>query len=205
MRIKGGAFYFLRLPNSGVDVDLPLIGYFPTTVRPDAGLAPDVSVRVTADDIARQSDPEMQPCAFSLRDGRFVRHSALRPDRSARFRSGSRTLRFRNQAIRSTPRLGHGVIRALVRFALDLVGAVVRFLLQPVGSGARGDLREWVGRLCHERVRSRVALSSHIVGDTFRLLPNCGRPLLRLGDDSIGLDLCLATRLVGRGIGARLE
>jgi hypothetical protein len=57
--INGGAFYFLRLPNSGVEVDLPLIGFFPPSNRPNAGLTPDVVVRVTPDDVARGRDPEV--------------------------------------------------------------------------------------------------------------------------------------------------
>ena len=57
--INGGAFYFLRLPNSGVEVDLPLIGFFPPNDQPDAGLTPDVAVRVTPEDIAEGRDPEV--------------------------------------------------------------------------------------------------------------------------------------------------
>ena len=57
--INGGAFYFLRLPNSRVEVDLPLIGYYAPTTRPNAGLAPDVLVRKTPADVARGRDPEM--------------------------------------------------------------------------------------------------------------------------------------------------
>ncbi|MGI4826630.1 MAG: S41 family peptidase [Janthinobacterium lividum] len=39
---NGGAFFFLRLPRSGIEIDLPLIGYFPVTVEPNEGLQPDV-------------------------------------------------------------------------------------------------------------------------------------------------------------------
>jgi hypothetical protein len=45
------------LPNSGVEVDLPLIGFFPPHDRPNAGLTPDVTVRVTPKDIAEGRDP----------------------------------------------------------------------------------------------------------------------------------------------------
>ena len=55
--INGGAFFFVRLPASGLEFDLPLIGYFPTVPQPDAGLAPDVAVAATADDIANGRDP----------------------------------------------------------------------------------------------------------------------------------------------------
>jgi hypothetical protein len=57
--INGGAFFFLRLPRSGIELDLPLIGQFPAGDRPDAGLQPDVLVVPTASDIARGRDAEM--------------------------------------------------------------------------------------------------------------------------------------------------
>lgn len=57
--INGGAFYFLTLPGSHIEIDLPIIGFFPDGARPDAGIAPDISVRVTSDDVARGRDPEM--------------------------------------------------------------------------------------------------------------------------------------------------
>lgn len=58
--INGGAFYFLRLPETGLEVDLPLIGYFPSTPHPDAGVLPDVAVRTTALDLASGRDPAME-------------------------------------------------------------------------------------------------------------------------------------------------
>lgn len=57
--INGGAFYFLRLPETGLEVDLPLIGYFPSTPQPDAGVLPDVPVSAGAGDIALGRDPAM--------------------------------------------------------------------------------------------------------------------------------------------------
>jgi len=57
--INGGAFFFLRLPASGLEVDLPLIASFPTTPQPDAAILPDLAVPTTAADIARGLDPQM--------------------------------------------------------------------------------------------------------------------------------------------------
>jgi Peptidase family S41 len=57
--INGGSFYFLRLPNSGLEVDLPLIGFFRTTPQPDAGQLPDIAVASTAHDIANGHDAAM--------------------------------------------------------------------------------------------------------------------------------------------------
>lgn len=54
--INGGAFFFLRLPYSGIEIDLPLIGTFPKEPQPDAGLVPDVIVAVSAADIAAGRD-----------------------------------------------------------------------------------------------------------------------------------------------------
>lgn len=58
--INGGAFYFLRLPASGLEVDVPLIGYFPQTPRPDAGVMPDIAIMPTAQDIAKGRDPVLE-------------------------------------------------------------------------------------------------------------------------------------------------
>jgi hypothetical protein len=57
--INGGSFFFLRLPNSGLEMDLPLVGTFPATPQPDAGLTPDVLVSPSLDDITQRRDPEM--------------------------------------------------------------------------------------------------------------------------------------------------
>lgn len=54
--INGGAFFFLRLPHSGLEIDLPLIGLFPTSERPDAGVVPDHLVSLTQADIAAGRD-----------------------------------------------------------------------------------------------------------------------------------------------------
>lgn len=57
--INGGAFFFLRLPRSGLEVDLPLISRFVGDAVPDAGLQPDVAVQADARDIAARRDVEM--------------------------------------------------------------------------------------------------------------------------------------------------
>ena len=38
---NGGQMFFLKLPNSGIEIDIPLIGYFADTDKPDAGIEPD--------------------------------------------------------------------------------------------------------------------------------------------------------------------
>ncbi len=54
--INGGAYFFVRLPASGIEFDLPLIGYFPQQREPDAGLVPDIRISETAQDIAAGRD-----------------------------------------------------------------------------------------------------------------------------------------------------
>lgn len=58
--INGGAFYFLKLPNSKIEVDLPLIGQFPVSPMPDAGITPDIYVRSNSRDIADGRDAEIE-------------------------------------------------------------------------------------------------------------------------------------------------
>ena len=59
--ITGGAFFFLRLPRTGIETDVPLIGQFPVSDRPlpDAGLEPDVYVAPRVEDIASGRDAEL--------------------------------------------------------------------------------------------------------------------------------------------------
>ena len=58
--INGGAFFFVRLPASGLEFDLPLVGTFPLQPAPDAGIEPDVKVEVSAVDIATGIDAQME-------------------------------------------------------------------------------------------------------------------------------------------------
>ena len=58
--INGGAFFFLQLPASRLEVDLPLIASFPATPQPDAAIEPDIAVATTAGDIAIGRDPQMK-------------------------------------------------------------------------------------------------------------------------------------------------
>ncbi len=58
--INGSAFFFVRLPASGLEFDLPLIGSFALQPAPDAGIEPDVKVDVSAVDIATGIDAQME-------------------------------------------------------------------------------------------------------------------------------------------------
>jgi hypothetical protein len=46
--INGGAFFFLLLPKTQIEMDLPLVGNFPSSPQPDPGLAPDILVTLLA-------------------------------------------------------------------------------------------------------------------------------------------------------------
>lgn len=58
--INGGAFFFLRLSASGLEADLPLIGQYPLTPKPDAGILPDVPIALTRADIAAGRDAALE-------------------------------------------------------------------------------------------------------------------------------------------------
>jgi hypothetical protein len=58
--INGGAFFFLRLPKTQIEMDLPLIGSFPASPQPDSGLTPDILVTPTVQDIIAGKDVEME-------------------------------------------------------------------------------------------------------------------------------------------------
>lgn len=57
--INGGSFYFVRLPQSGIEFDLPLIGYFPYQTMPNSGISPDVVVHNNQQDIANGFDRQL--------------------------------------------------------------------------------------------------------------------------------------------------
>lgn len=57
--ITGGEMFFLRLPNSKIEMDIPLIGYYPLAEQPNRGIQPDVFVTPSVDDVTRGVDTEM--------------------------------------------------------------------------------------------------------------------------------------------------
>lgn len=65
--INGGAFFFLRLPRSGIELDLPLVGQFPAAPQPDAGIEPDIRVLPTPADIAAGRDVELEAALADAR------------------------------------------------------------------------------------------------------------------------------------------
>lgn len=66
--INGGAFFFVGLPASGIEVDLPLIAYWPDTPQPDGGLMPDITVAARAADIQAGQDRQVAQAIRIARD-----------------------------------------------------------------------------------------------------------------------------------------
>jgi hypothetical protein len=65
--INGGAFFFARLPGSGIEFDVPLIGYFPEgPMLQDRGLSPSVITATTAMDIMVGRDTAMDYAAKEI-------------------------------------------------------------------------------------------------------------------------------------------
>ena len=60
--ITASAMFFMVLPNTKIEVDVPLIGtdYDVAKTRPDAGITPDVYVKPNIEDITKGIDTEME-------------------------------------------------------------------------------------------------------------------------------------------------
>ena len=58
--INGGQIYFMKLPNSKIELDLPISGVFPLTEQPDRGYLPDVLVIPKVEDVANGVDTELE-------------------------------------------------------------------------------------------------------------------------------------------------
>ncbi|RYE18918.1 MAG: hypothetical protein EOP45_13395, partial [Sphingobacteriaceae bacterium] len=58
--INGGQFFFLSLPASGIEVDIPLVFQAPVNPRPDEGIQPDIKVKTKQRDLAGNDDAQLQ-------------------------------------------------------------------------------------------------------------------------------------------------
>ncbi len=54
--INGGMYAMLHLPNSGIEVDIPLIGYFSRSKQVDSGIVPDILIERTVADLLSGKD-----------------------------------------------------------------------------------------------------------------------------------------------------
>ena len=60
--VTAGALFFMLLPNTKIEVDVPLIGtdYELAKTRPDAGITPDVFVKPNIEDVVKGIDTEIE-------------------------------------------------------------------------------------------------------------------------------------------------
>lgn len=58
--INGGQILFLRLPNSGIEIDFPVMGGFATSPQPNTGVKPDTQVFYYLDFLMEDRDREME-------------------------------------------------------------------------------------------------------------------------------------------------
>lgn len=65
--INGGQIAFLRLPHSGIELDIPLIGTFPETPQPAGGIEPDVFVRPSVEGFLKGIDSELEAAKALIR------------------------------------------------------------------------------------------------------------------------------------------
>ncbi|AXK71185.1 peptidase S41 [Lysobacter sp. TY2-98] len=64
--INGSAFYFLRLPHSGIELDLPLVAQVSDSPQPDGGVAPDIVAVPDRASIAAGRDVALEAVAKDL-------------------------------------------------------------------------------------------------------------------------------------------
>ena len=58
--LNGSQMFFLILPNSKIEMDIPLIGTYPVRQQPDEGIMPDIYVKPNLEDIINGVDTELE-------------------------------------------------------------------------------------------------------------------------------------------------
>ena len=58
--VNGGQILFLRLPNSQIEIDFPVMGGFAIEEQPNSGVIPDIKVKYQHKDIVEDRDPVME-------------------------------------------------------------------------------------------------------------------------------------------------
>jgi C-terminal processing protease CtpA/Prc len=53
--LNGGMMFFLRLPNSGIEIDIPIVGSF-SAEKPQGGIQPDIIVKQTVEELTKGED-----------------------------------------------------------------------------------------------------------------------------------------------------
>ena len=57
--INGGQIFFLKLPNSNIEIDIPLIGSYPIKDLEDQGIIPDIHIPITIDNHINKYDSQL--------------------------------------------------------------------------------------------------------------------------------------------------
>jgi hypothetical protein len=65
--INGGAFFFVRLPRTGLEVDLPLVAGFPESDEPNVGVEPDIMAPLTRQSITKGVDVALEAVRSRVR------------------------------------------------------------------------------------------------------------------------------------------
>jgi len=68
--INGGLIYFLTLPNSHIELDIPVVGDFQIGEKPDSGYLPEVLVQPNVADIANGVDSELAAALALIKKNR---------------------------------------------------------------------------------------------------------------------------------------
>jgi len=58
--ITGGQILYLTLPHSKVEIDIPLIGFYPNTSQPNAGIEPDITIQPNIEALVEGRDLEVE-------------------------------------------------------------------------------------------------------------------------------------------------
>lgn len=66
--INGGRMFFVQLPHSKIEFDIPLISSHPLEEQPDAGLQPDITVMENLEDIFSGKDAVLEKAKFIIKN-----------------------------------------------------------------------------------------------------------------------------------------
>ena len=58
--ITAGQIFFLKLPHSKIEIDIPLIGYYPISTQLDQGVEPDVLVKISLNNHQKDMDSSLE-------------------------------------------------------------------------------------------------------------------------------------------------
>ncbi len=66
--MNGGQMFFVRLPNSKIEFDIPIYGSF-SPDRPEGGIQPDLQVEPTVESVLAGKDPALDRALALIRKG----------------------------------------------------------------------------------------------------------------------------------------